>query len=160
MCTRLIGHWMPHIFMCERSGDNLIKTFCPRKQNDMVLCGEVLGHFPIAMECFEHKKISSFQSPIWHFHDLHFGLVCRLGQSVWKHTKRVPQVTVQTYFSRKIIEEEHGLIMWSVLFLDIALGLSAYYPQQLKSPSSGKDLVVPGSQEHYCKYLDFHLPLV
>jgi hypothetical protein len=57
---------MPHMFMCERSGDNLIKTFCPRKQNDMVLCGEVLGHFPIAMECFEHKQISSFQSPIWH----------------------------------------------------------------------------------------------
>jgi hypothetical protein len=73
---------MPHMFMCERSGDNLIKTFCLRKQNDMVLCGEVLGYFPIAMECFEHKQISSFQSLIWHFHDLHFGLVCRLGQSV------------------------------------------------------------------------------
>jgi hypothetical protein len=87
--------------------------------------------FPNCNRMFEHKKISSFQSPIWHFHNLHFGLVCRSGQSVWKHTRRVPRVTVQTYFSRKILEEEHRLVTWSVLFLDIALGLSAYYPQQL-----------------------------
>jgi hypothetical protein len=51
---------MPHIFMCERSGDNLIKTFCPRKQNDMVLCGEVLGHFPIAIECLNTRKLVLF----------------------------------------------------------------------------------------------------